>query len=86
MQSDTTIVSIPTVFVSIVAVILIAAAIIIATHGQKSLPWQLRNVILSGMYNCNFEAINYVLNKRMRKLKMEYKPFTCIIIFSWHSL
>ena len=58
MQSDTTIVSIPTVFVSIVAVILIAAAIIIDKKKKKSLPWQLRNVILSGMYNSNFEAIN----------------------------
>ena len=37
---------------------LIAAAIIIATHGQKTLHWQLSKVILSGMYNCNFEAIN----------------------------
>ena len=51
MQSDTTVVSIATIF-------LIAAAIIIATHGQKTLHWQLRKVILSGKYNCNFEAIN----------------------------
>ena len=43
MQSDTTVVS-------------IAAAIIIATYGQKTLHWQLRKVILSGMYNCNFEV------------------------------
>ena len=51
MQSDTTVVSIAVVF-------LIAAAIIIATHGQKTLHWQLSKVIFSGMYNCNFKAIN----------------------------
>ena len=45
MQSKTTVVS-------------IAAAIMIAAYGQKKLHWQLRKVILSGMYNCNFEAIN----------------------------
>ena len=50
MQSDTT--------VSIAAVFLIAAAIIITTHGQKTLHWQLSKVILSGICNCNFEAIN----------------------------
>ena len=49
MQSDTTVVSIA---------FLIAAATIITTHGQKTLHWQLRKVILSGMYKCNFEAIN----------------------------
>ena len=50
MQSDTTVVSIAAVF-------LIAAAIIIATYGQKTLHWQLRKVILSFMYNFNFEAV-----------------------------
>ena len=50
MQSDTTIVSIAQSF-------LIAAAIVIATYGQKKLHRQLRKVILSSMYNCNFEAI-----------------------------
>ena len=45
MQSDTTVVS-------------IAAAIIIATYSQKTLHWQLRKVMLSGMYNGNFKAIN----------------------------
>ena len=30
------------------------AAIIIATHGQKSLHWHLSRY----MYNCNFEAVN----------------------------
>ena len=35
----------------------------------------------SDIYNCNFEAINQVLNKRMKKLEMEYRPFICIIIF-----
>ena len=51
MQSDTTVVSIAAVFFK-------KAAIIIATHGQKTLLWQLSKVILSGMYNSNFEAIN----------------------------
>ena len=62
MPSDTTVVSIAAVFFK-------KAAIIIATHGQKTLHWQLSKVILSGMYNCNFEAINEVLNKRMKKQK-----------------
>ena len=51
MQSDTT-------FVSIAAVFFKKAAIIIVTQGQQTLRWQLSKVILSGMYNCNFEAIN----------------------------
>ena len=51
MQSDTTVVSIATVFFK-------KAAIIIAIHGQKTLHWQLSKVILSGMYNSNFDAIN----------------------------
>ena len=51
MKSDTTVVSIAAVF-------LVAAAFIIATHGQKTLHWQLSKVKLSGMYNCNFGAIN----------------------------
>ena len=51
MQSDTTVASITAAFSK-------KAAIIIATHGQKTLHWQLSKVILSGMYNCNFEAIN----------------------------
>ena len=51
MQSDNTVFSIAAVF-------LIAATIIIATYDQKTLHWQLRKFILSGMYNCNFEAIN----------------------------
>ena len=51
MQSDTTVVSVATVF-------LIAAAIIIATKGQKKLHWQLRKVIPSGVYNFNFKTIN----------------------------
>ena len=49
MQSDTTVVSIAAVYFK-------QAAIIIATHSQKTLPWQLSKVILSRMYNCNFEA------------------------------
>ena len=51
MQSDTTVVSIAAVF-------LIPAAIVIATYGQKTLHWQLRKFILSGLYESNFEAIN----------------------------
>ena len=42
MQSDNT-------AVSIVAVFVIAAAIMIATHGQETLYWQLSKVILFGM-------------------------------------
>ena len=68
--------------VSIGAVFFKKAATVIAIHGQKTLHWQLSKVILSGTYNCNFEAINY---KRMNKLKMEYRPFICTIIF-WHSV
>ena len=49
MQSDNTVVSIAVVF---------SQTIIIATHGQKTLHWLLSKDILSGMYNCNFEAIN----------------------------
>ena len=49
MQSDTTVASIAAVFFK-------QAAIIIATHGQKTFQSQLSKVILSGMYNCNFEA------------------------------
>ena len=44
--------------VSIAAVFFKNAAIIIATHDQKTLHRQLSKVILSGMYNCNLEAIN----------------------------
>ena len=51
MQSDT-------IAVSIAAVFLKKADIIIATHGQKTLQWQLSKVILSRMCNCNFEAVN----------------------------
>ena len=47
-----------TIVVSIAAVFFKKAAIIIATHGQKTLLWQLSKVILSGMHNKNFEAIN----------------------------
>ena len=34
------------------------SAIIIATNRQKTLIWKLNKVILFGMYNQNFEAIN----------------------------
>ena len=51
MQSDATVISIALVFFK-------KAAVIIATHGQKTLDWQLSKVILCGMYNCKFEAIN----------------------------
>ena len=51
MQSGITVVSIAAVFFK-------KEAIIIATHGQKTLLWQLSKVILSGMYNWNFKTIN----------------------------
>ena len=51
MQSDNTVVSIAVVFSQ-------KATIRIATHGQRTLHWQLNKDILSGMYNCNFESIN----------------------------
>ena len=73
MLSDTTVVSIASVFFQ-------KAAIIIATNGQKT-DRQLSKVILSGMYNCNFEAINQVVNKRMKKLEMEHGSFICTITF-----
>ena len=44
MQSDNTVVSIAVDFSQ-------KATIIIATHGQKTLHWQLSKVTLSGMYN-----------------------------------
>ena len=47
-----------TTVVSIAAIFLVAAAIIIATHGQKTLHWKLSKVVLSGMYKCDFEATN----------------------------
>ena len=53
MQSDTTVVSIAAAIY-----FLIAAAIIIVTYDQKTMHWQLRKFLLSGMYNCNFETIN----------------------------
>ena len=51
MQSDTKVVSVDEVFFKKVA-------IVIAINGQKTFHWRLRKVILSGMYNCNFKAIN----------------------------
>ena len=33
------------------------------------------------MYKCNFEVANYVLNKRIKKLEMEYGSFICTITF-----
>ena len=51
MQSDTTVVSTAAAFFT-------KTAIIIATHGQKALHWQLSKVTPSDMCNCNFEAIN----------------------------
>ena len=48
MQSDTTFVSTAAIFFKK----------IIAAHGQETLHWQLSKFILSGMHNCNFEAIN----------------------------
>ena len=51
MQSDTTVVA------SIAAVFLKKAVTIIATYGQKNITLTIK-VILSGMYNCSFEAMN----------------------------
>ena len=51
MQSDTT-------FVSVAAVFYKKTAIIIAILGTNTLHGQLTKVIPSGIYNCNFEAIN----------------------------
>ena len=42
-----------------------------AIRSQKTLHWQLIKVILSDMCDCNFEAINKVLNKRMEKIRNE---------------
>ena len=64
MQSDATVVSMAAVFLEI-------AAIIIAMLGQKMLHWQLSKVFLFGMYHCNFEVINWVSNKKMKKLEIE---------------
>ena len=55
--------------------------IIIAIHGRKTLHWQLTKVILSGTYNCNFEATDQVSNRGKKKLEMEYGTFICTIIF-----
>ena len=54
MQSDTDCMMVIYRVVSIAAVFFLKTATIIATHGQKTLHWQLSKVILSGMYNCNF--------------------------------
>ena len=72
MQLNTTVASIAAVFFK--------AAVIIAILGQKAFHWQLSKDIPSGMYKCNFEAINKVLNNRMTKLEMEYGLFICTII------
>ena len=55
MQSDTAVVSIAAVFFNS------CNYYNSNIYGQKTLHWKLRTVILSGMYNCNSEAINYVL-------------------------
>ena len=44
---------------------LIAVAIIIARHGEKTLHWLLSKVILSGMCNSSFEAIKYNLGQNI---------------------
>ena len=51
MEMDTAVVSVAAVFFN-------KTASITAIHGQTTLHWQLSKVIISGMYNCNFEAIN----------------------------
>ena len=47
-----------TALVSIAAVFFNKTASITAIHGQKTLHWQLSKVIVYGMYNCTFEAID----------------------------
>ena len=47
---------------------------------SKNITLTVKKVVLSGMYKCNFEAINQVLNKRMKKLEMEYGPFILYLI------
>ena len=52
MQLDATVVSIAAVFVK-------KAAVVIAIHGRKTFHWQSSKVlVVSVMYNCNFEAMN----------------------------
>ena len=55
-------------------------AIIIAIHGQKTLHWQLRKVIISGMYNCNFEALLCIrFRKKLLMLSLSYE----LLIFAY---
>ena len=49
-QPDTKVVSIAAVFFK--------KQLVIAILGLKTLQWQVSKVILFGMYNCTFEAIN----------------------------
>ena len=68
--------------ISIAGVFIKKVAIITAIHGQNTLRRQLSKFILFGMYNCDFKAIHFVLDKRMKiinkritKLEMEFEPF-----------
>ena len=74
MQSDTTVNSIAAVFFK-------KADTIVAIIGQKTLHWQLNIAIPCGMYDCNFEAINWALRKRTKKVEMEYEPLIYITIY-----
>ena len=65
MLSNTTVNSIAAVFFK-------KADIIVAIIGQKTLHWPLNTVIPSGMYDCNFEAINWALKKRTKKVDMSH--------------
>ena len=51
MRSDDTVVSVAAVFFN-------SCSYYNSYTWSKTLHWQLNKVILSGMYNCNFEAMN----------------------------
>ena len=53
----------------------------IAMVGQKTFHWQLNKAIPSGTYNCNFEAINSVVNERIKKVEMKYELFIYTVIY-----
>ena len=73
MQLDTTV-------FAIAEALFKKTAIIIAILGQKILHGQLSKAILSSMYNSDFEAVSWVLKKRMKKLKMKQGPFIDTVI------
>ena len=72
--SNTTAIFIATVFCK-------KAAMTIAMVGQKTFHWQLNKAIPSGTYNCNFEAINSVVNEKIKKVEMKYELFIYTVIY-----